>query len=155
MNIDKNWEARLLARHPLGDLSLREEGFNVRSWAGKNGEWPRAVARQALYLDYQGWFAQEMQGNLKFLIDNNLSAPVIPTELQFFIAMGPWLYVDGKDWHVKNYNIKASKPINRGFARVQVRRYFVRLVEWERHVSTFEACVNRSIRTLVERYDPT
>lgn len=154
MSIERYWQERLVSGFPLRSRALYQEGYDLRSWSGKTGVWPRAVARQSLYADYQDWHAEvflaEYQ-NSEFFQSHPDMVPKPATEMQFFVTMGPWLYIDGKSWHVKNYNVKKQERSNGEWVKVTARRYFIRLVELERHTRVFEASVGRSIRPPRER----
>jgi len=151
MTVEQFWQERLQAGFPMRDLNLRIEGYDVRSWSGKTGQWPRAIARQSLYHDYLIWHRVSFLPKYDVAPAREILNPTNATELQFFIQMGPWLYIDGKDWHVKNYSVKKSERHNGEWVRVKGRRYFIRLLELDRHIDVFERSVGRPIRLSKER----
>lgn len=153
MSVEQYWQERLVARNPLADHLLRVEGYNVKSWSGKYGEWPRAVARQALYQDYETWHIawREAMEREPWFAEQGIRPPEVLPEFQFRVAIGPWLYIDGKEWHVKNYNVQQSSRVGSEWVKVKTRRYFIRLREVERHIEAFERVIGRSIRTPRER----
>lgn len=133
------WKERLEARCPISEISF-VEGYYKRRTGVANDPWLDRVARSRLYLDYQSWYEKTIRP--KYDNDHYRQFPEqIPqyaSELTFFTTMGPLIYVRGKEWHVRNYSVKVSRPFEGKILIVKVRRYFVKMADYEEHVDAFK-----------------
>lgn len=143
------WRERLDARFPLNE-KFKIEPFNFKQREGAiPDQWPGRVARRALYESYCDWV--DLQ-NVKTWPgtepeDTRRAKPV--NELTFFTTLSPCLYVNGRKRMLKNYKVKKSVPFEGGYQTTKVRRYFIRLGEWQEHVDAFRRLVPReAVRVL-------
>ena len=149
------WKERLESAQPLRDEALRVPGYNVRN-PSVSQTWPRAIARQALYQDYQKWFDEEYLTAFRdvgYYQDFPQHMPKPLDELGFFATMGPFLYIVGRDKQVRNYTVKVQKPYQGRLVEVKTGRYFVRLCEHKAHCAAFE--LNTGIELAVAFYAKT
>lgn len=127
------WEERLKARFPVSDV-FKQEPYNYKAQEGTNADpWPIRVARQALYLDYLCWV--DINNVEAWKDEKDYTKPV--KELLFFSTLAPFLYINGKERMVKNYNVRKCTPFEGNYVYTKVRRYFVRLGTYDEHVSAF------------------
>lgn len=142
------WRKRLEEQNPIGDPVLWVPGFNVRPSRDPNEKWPRAVARQALYMDFVAWYENEyLLGYRKteMYVRFPEQLPITPTELTFWMAIAPFLYLHGKKVSVRNYFVKKPVQHQGAWLQVKVRRYFVRLEPWQKYVDRYEVNTGRKL----------
>lgn len=136
------WRERLKARCPLSPAFMIDQfnGYNYKLRAGEvQDTWPARVARQALYFDYQSWHDKHAQVafNTPYYKEFPERVPQYASELTFFSTLTPYLYVRDKASMVKVYWAKERKLFEGRWITVEVRRYFIRLGEYEEHRRAF------------------
>lgn len=131
------WKDRLEDRSPISDAF--RIGINIRPIA-EEPRWPQRVLRQALYFDYQSWYARYAKEtyNHGVYLTNPEMVPLYASELVFFSAMSPWLYINGKLGQTRHVSVKVPELFEGRTVYVRRRKYFVKLGLWQDHVATFE-----------------
>jgi hypothetical protein len=139
MSVLLYWKERLEAQNPLFNDKLRVPMLNVRPMPGMDprSSWPRAVARSALYQDYQDWHKDQFLALYRG-IQWTGEMPKPAEELIFFSTMAEWLYVVGKEEQVRTYLVPNSVRYEGRWLKGKKNRYFVRLLDWEYHAAQFE-----------------
>jgi hypothetical protein len=143
------WKERLLARCPLHVESLRVPA-NLRARNDQPGDtWPRAVAKQALFLDYQAWFDEcyLVPYRETSYYQDGAALPEPAGELDFFITMSPFLHVVGRAQQTRSYFVREPQLHEGEFVMVKAKRNFVRLLTWNEHVAQFELVTGIHIDT--------
>jgi len=143
------WRERLKARKPLGLEALWLVGYNVKL-RDDNPEdtWPKAVAKQALLLDYKAWFEETYLPpylESAFFRDFPEQLPKPASDLDFFVTMSPFLHVVGRAQQTRAYNVPQKKMWEGKWVSVKVHRNFVRLCTWQEHVAAFELQTHTSL----------
>lgn len=133
------WNQRLAERNPLRDPELRIEGVNIKSREVEDS-WPRAVAKQAQYMDYLKWFDEEYLpsfASVDYYRDFPDQLPKPANELEFFTTIAPFMYVVGRKQQVRSYAVKQQQTYEGEWMTIKKTRNFTRLCEWEEHVAAF------------------
>lgn len=141
MSVVLYWRQRLIAGRPIRSDTLWAEGYNYRPLDKQpDSTWPKAVAKQALFQDYLGWFEEEYlkpfaasKGYAEF--PDQLPKPA--NELGFFSQINPMLMLVGASSQVRNYKVTRRQLYEGRWIDVKGWRSFVRLCEWDEHVSAF------------------
>lgn len=139
MSVLLYWQERLEAQNPLYTESLRVPKLNIRPMPGMDhkSSWPRAIARSALYEDYQQWHKDQFLALYRGISwAGPMPKPV--EELIFFSTMAQWLYIVGKDAQVRTYLVPHSHLYEGEWVHGKKNRYFIRLLDWEYHAAQFE-----------------
>jgi hypothetical protein len=148
MSVIPYWHERLRARQPFRLESLRIEGYNTKARNdGMVDTWPRAVAKQALRQDYVAWFEQEYLPQFTasgFYAECPEALPEPLDDLHFFTAIGPFLYLVGREAQTRSYRVREQKRFEGRWMPIRVMRNFVRLCEWHEHVAAFELATGMS-----------
>ena len=103
--------------------------------------WPYAVARSALYEDYRVWFREsylKQFANIKGYHEVRDRLPQPDSELSFYVAMAPWLYLVSKKEQVRSYVVPVREHLDGRWWTLKKHRNFVRLCRHEQHVAIFE-----------------
>lgn len=133
------WRERLQARRPIYCDRLAVEKLNLRTIVGDT--WPRAVAKQALFEDYQIWFEEVYLPPYRdtgFYQDMPDQLPKPATSLEFFTTMSPLLHLIARDKQTRSYKVDKQVQHMGEWVTVKSHRNFVRLCEWKEHVAAFE-----------------
>lgn len=135
------WKERLEAGCPLYCEAHHNNNWR-RVRPDDPGMWFRAVARQALFMDYCEWFEREYRPRVLRAPEGHYFAELEPqpmSEAAFFAAMAPWLYVEGKKQQVRAYVVDVDKwlPERAEWVGCRQRRYFVRLAPHSVHAEAF------------------
>lgn len=133
------WRERLRARCPLSASFMIDQfdGYNFKRRTGEGADiWPARVARQALYQDYQSWHENMVKAAFTSS-GQDRDGPLYASELVFYNTMSPFLYIHDKKAMVKNYHVKEQQLFEGRWIKVQVRRYFIILGEYQEHLEAF------------------
>ena len=117
------WHQRLAQGFPLWGDPAKLDSLDVRRHKGAElSDWPRAVLRGALYENYRLWYKTHWREMYE-----GFPTPPMISELVFYAAMHPWLYVVGKKEQVRYYPVSGEEK----------SRYYVRLCELRHHRAVF------------------
>ncbi len=136
------WRECLINKFPLRMSSANTAGVWVKYRKGpRTTTWPYAVARAALYEDYRVWFRQSYLKQFVgikgyFGVGDQLPQP--DSELSFYVAMAPWLYLVSKEEQVRSYVVPVREHLDGRWWTLKKHRNFVRLCRHEQHVAVFE-----------------
>lgn len=157
MSVQLYWKERLQAQNPLFKETLRVSGVTIRPHAGidPKAQWPRAVNRHTLYVDYINWHEEVYLAGFRdseyFKDPERLPKPA--EELVFFNTMYPWLYLVGKKQQVRTYLVDHEFLYEGQWHTGKKHTYFVRLCAWEHHVALYELLTGHSIGLESPYYD--
>lgn len=155
MSINAYWHERLSARQPLRLEALRQAGYNVKPREGD--DWPVAVAKQALRLDYMAWFDEVyLPPYLEsgFYQDTPQALPQRLDDLHFFTALSPFIHLIGREQQTRTYKVRVPKKFEGRWITVKANRNFVRLCEWREHVAAFELATGLIVGDKLPDPDP-
>lgn len=141
MAVIQYWAERLRDRDPISTPQLRTVN-TVKHHEGRGEDtWPKAVAKQAMYLDYLAWFERVYLPPFQqtpFYQDQPVLLPAPARELDFFVTMSPFIHVVHRDKQTRSYLVREQRQHNGRWLEARVRKNFVRLCEWKEHVAVFE-----------------
>lgn len=141
MSVIQWWRDRLIARNPLYSSAFKpREDFKPRRDRLED-KWPHSVCRVVLYKDYCYWHQDVFLAPFKgvaFYDDFPEALPKLASEMVFYTAMSPLLYLVSRDVQVRNYLVPHRYMYEGKWVSGKRYRYFIRLCEWETHVAAFE-----------------
>ena len=136
------WRECLINKFPLRMSSAGTAGVWVKYRKGpRTTTWPYAVARAALYEDYRVWFREsylKQFADIKGYHGVGDRLPQPDSELSFYVAMAPWLYIVSKEEQVRSYVVPVREHLDGRWWTLKKHRNFVRLCRHEQHVAVFE-----------------
>lgn len=139
------WKERLEEKCPLYDPLLRIEGYNYKVRRDElQSRWWKAVARRALWADYQIWFDKVYLAPYELVSIK----PTPAKELEFWMTLAPMLYVNGRKASIRNHLVRENTNYQGRIVLVKVRRYFVHLGTWEQHADALLTNNNIDVRKL-------
>lgn len=136
------WRECLINKFPLRMSSAGTAGVWVKYRKGpRTTTWPYAVARATLYEDYRVWFRESYLKQFADIegcygVRDRLPQP--DSELSFYVAMAPWLYIVSKEEQVRSYVVPVREHLDGRWWTLKKHRNFVRLCRHEQHVAVFE-----------------
>lgn len=135
------WKERIEDRRPIRELAYYVENYDWKPHDEGSDTWPRLVAKQALWKDYQAWFEDVYLAPFKlsqYFVDFPDQLPTPATESEFWATIAPYLYVSGhRSLQTRQYYVWQQKKYEEHWIRVKVMRSFVRLGSWDEHLAQF------------------
>ena len=145
------WKERLREGSPLWSEALRLDRINLRKPMER--DWPSAVARGALYQDYENWFNIEFLSPYKDARTEKLDLPKPDDQLTFFATLGPVIYLAGKEKQVKVCQVPVPAHHEGRWVTVKKSRYFIRLFSLDTHIAAYETVTGNRVHTPSEAFN--
>jgi len=141
MAVAPYWRERLAARRPIRNDAYWVEGFDYKLHDDRPGDtWPKRLAKQALWMDYLAWFEDVYLPPFKeapYYQDFPDQLPKPCTEVEFWAAIAPFLYVVGRNIQTRGYFVWGQRQHLGQWVKCKVHRNFIRMADHEECLSTF------------------
>lgn len=136
------WKQRLEERRPIRELAYWREDYDWKpSLAAPSDTWPRMVAKQSLWKDYQAWFEDVYLAPFRaspYFTDFPEQLPSPVGESEFWQTLAPFLYISGsRNMQTRGHFVWDQKMFEGRWVKCKIYRSFVRLGTWEEHTAAF------------------